>query len=1261
MSSLRVLRRLLLWLTSLPLLLVLLVLLLAGIAVSTETGLQGLLVLAQRVLPGQLSYSRASGRLLGPLQIEQLHYQDGPLQVTLADGEFDWRPTDLLHRVLTITRLHVNELDLQLPPSTATPTPSESAASKPLSLPDIRLPLAITIADLEGRDIHIQPADAKPIQVDAINLKAHTAPDGLIIELLEAWAPQGEVHLTGQLNPTDAYPLQAQLHWQFLTPEHGALTGQGDLKGELRDRLSVTQKITGAASLDLDGEVRQLLDKPAWSVKTKLDVADLKPFVLALAGKPLSVKLDAQGVLAQFQGQGEITTTLPELGPAALHFTAAGNTQSLQLDELRLTTPQRPLALNAKGELQFAELRFSATGQWQSLVWPLTGSPKVESAKGEFTVKGNPKDYQFQLAADLQGPDIPKGHWTLNGQGSDQAVREAHLNGQTLEGQIKGVASVAWAPALRWQADLSGDGLNPGAQWRNAPGKLDLHLKSDGSLENNTLRANALLDKFTGNVSGKMVNGNADVVIQDQNLTVKALRLKAGDAQLEAEGSLTQRWDLRWKLNAPQLQALMPGLSGTIASTGNLTGSRERPAVAANLTVQNLSYGANRIQRLRGEANVDTGGANRSRLQLNGEGLTLSGQNWKTLSLDGAGTPANHDLKTELTGDAGRFAVALSGSLQLPALLWQGRITQLVAKDTVAGTWNLDKPMSVRASARQASFDSACLSSTPTHVCLQGQWDQERGFNAQVKLDNLTPDPFKHFMPKGVELATHVNGEATVSGKAGGALQGKLNLNIAPGSLRLEANGRPLRFTLNGGSLQLDTNGHTANGQATLDLAQTGQLQASLQAQDPLGAARLNGKLNATVTDLGVIALFVPQVQNVSGQLRAAINVAGTAAKPTLNGEIRLENAGVAIPEAGIKLQNIQFTAANTGQGPLKLSGSVHSGSGELQLGGELDPLKPQVSLTIQGQDFQALNTTDLQLQLSPDLTLAFAEQQLRIDGQITVPRAHLRPGGERAGALKPSSDVVIVNKANGGGAPPKPNGIEIFAKVRVILGDDVQVETPVFKGKLIGNLLVEETPQLAPRGSGSIEVVAGNYRIYGEEIQIQRGQLLFSSSPLDNPGFDLRVARQIGSTSSDSQVTAGAQIRGTLKKPQLTLFSNPTMPDPSILSYLVLGRAPGGGESALLFKAAGALGMGGGESTKSMGDAVGLDALELQSGSSAKDTSVMLGKYLTPDLYIGYGVGLLSAVNTFNLKYRITKRLGLESTSSAIGTGADLIYTVEH
>lgn len=1380
MSAAAKLRRGLLWLIGLPLGLLVLAVVLGSIAITTETGLNTLLGLANRFAPGQLSYQNLSGPLSGPLHIEQLRYQDGPLQVKLASAELDWHPSALLGRRLNISRLHFKGLEIHLPPSEATPP-----AAEPFALPEMQLPLGITIADLQGRDIRIVPAQGNPIQIDAINLKAHSQADGLHIETLELKSPLGEVQLSGQVNPTGDYPLRLDLSWQGSLPPYGVFTGQGVIQGALREQLTSSHKITGPATLQLDGQVRQPLTEAAWSAKAQLDVADLQAFTPALAGKPLAVQLEAQGLMARFQGQGNLTTiapelgpttlrftaagdpsaikldelrltapdwalnllaaaevrfadgalsrfqsqgelraTVPELGPATLRFTAAGDPSAIKLDELRLTAPdwdlnllttaevqfahgalsrfqsqgemtatapeigpttlrftadgdakaiklhelrlaaaQHPLRLNAQAEVQLADLRFDASGQWQALAWPLRGSPQVQSASGAFSATGTPQDYRFSATAtDLRGPNIPKGSWAITGQGSDQAVRDLQLVGKTLDGSLQATAEARWSPAVGWQATLNGQGINPGAHWKELPGKLNFRLKSAGGLENGNLRANVLLEDLSGVLNGQPVAGTADVSVLNQDLTIRALQVSAGEARLEARGALTERWDLAWKLSAPQLKNLLPGLSGAVASSGQLSGSRTQPLVAAKVLVTNLRQGDTQIQQLRGEANIDSSGVNRSTVKASGEGLTLGGQKWQTLQLDGSGTPAAHELKAELSGAPGRLVLALAGSLQLPALLWQGRITQLSARETQAGHWTLEKPVALRASAQEVNVDSACLSNAPTRLCIQGQWRQSGDFTGRIQLSELKPEQFQRFFPKDTSLTTTLNGEATASGKIGGALQGKLTLNIAPGSVNTVAEGRPVRIAFNGGQVLLTTDGRNAMAQARLDLAQTGQMQTNLRVQEPFGAARLNGKLDATITDLQLVSAFAPQITEIKGQIRADISVSGTAAKPVARGEIRLENAALAIPEAGLQLQDLQFVAVSTERSVLQLTGSVRSDPGRLELSGQLDPFKPHLTLTLTGQDFQAIKTTDLQVQISPDLQIDFTPQQTRVTGSVTVPRAFIRPGGERPGVVNASGDAVIVKNRDGAAPKAKGQGMGIYADVRVILGEDVALETPAFKGRLRGDLQIVETPELAPRGTGNMEVVAGKYKIYGEEINIQRGQLLFSSSALDNPSLDLRVVRQERNIISGSEIMAGAQIRGTLKKPKLSFFSTPTLADPDILAYLVLGRAPGGSgnESALLFKAASAASAGQvGGITKGLSDAFGLDSAELGS-SSGGGTSFMLGKQLTPRLYIGYGIGLLNAINTFFLKYQFNQRLVLEAANNALGTGGDAVYTIE-
>ena len=1372
-------RRVLPWLIGLPLLLALLVVVLGGIAITTETGLRSLLGLSQRYLPGQLHYDKVSGRLWGPLRVEGLRYADGPLQVTLASADLEWNPAQLFDRQLNVGRLRFEGLEIHLPPPGPSPPKTE-----PFVLPNLQLPLGVTVTDLQGRDIRIVPAGAPAIQIDAVDLKARAQADGLTIETLEVKSPFGQARLQGRVNPTGDYPLQLTLNWQASVAPYGIFQGQGEIHGELRKVLQTRQTITGPANLELDGEARQPLTEGVWSVKVKSDAPDLKPFAPDLAGKPLEVRIDAQGVMARFQGQGEIDAVLPHLGPTTVRFTAAGDPSAIRLDELRLnaprwaltlatqgeaqfaegalsrfhgqgelnatvpqlgpatlrfnakgdrnaiqldelrlnapdwaltlstqgeaqlaqgalrqfqargeldanapeigpaklrfsasgdphlvkldelrlTSPNRPLNLTAKGEIQLADLRFAASGQWQALTWPLRGVAQVESAKGEFAVEGAPQDYRFRAAADLQGPNVPQGRWTVAGQGSDQAVREVKLVGQLLEGSVQADVDAAWKPAVGWRATVSGQGLNPGAHWKDVPGKLNFRLNTDGGLENNAPRANVALEELNGVLSGQPVAGKADVSVQNQNLTIRTLRLSAGEARLEASGALTERWDLAWKLNAPQLKSLVPGVSGTVASSGTLTGSRDRPTVAANFMVRDLRQGDTRIQQLRGEVNLDVGGASRSRLNVTGQELVLGGQRWQSLRLDGSGTPAAHELTTQLNGDPGSFQLALAGGLQRPAMVWQGRITQLSAKDTPVGNWTLERAAALRASAQDASLETACLSSAPSRLCLQGQWRHTGDFSARAQLSQLDPERFKRFLPAGTHLTTRIDGEAVASGKIGGALQAKLNVNIAPGNVNTLVNGRSVRIAFNGGTVRLNTDGRVAAGQARLDLAQTGQLQADLQVREPFGAARLSGRIDATIADLTLVSAFAPQITNLSGQIRANVSLAGTVAKPVPQGDIRLENAALTVEEAGLKLRDIRLVATSTGSGPFQLSGSARSDPGRLELSGQLDPVKPQLSLTVAGENFQAIKTTDLQVQISPDLTLDLSRRETRIEGTVTIPRAFVRPGGQRPGVINASGDAVVVKDRSGQTPQAKGPGMELFADVRVVLGRDVYLETPAFKGKLQGDLQVVETPQLAPRGSGNIEVVAGKYRIYGEEIEIQRGQLLFSSSPLDNPSLELRVVRQERNIISGDEIMAGAQIRGTLKKPKLTFFSTPKMSDPDILAYLVLGRAPGGSgtESAMLFKAASAAGVGQvGGMTKGLTDAFGLDSAEL-GGTSGGGTSFMLGKYLTPRLYIGYGIGLLNAVNTFFLKYQFSKHVMLEAASNVIGTGGDVIYTIE-
>jgi len=61
--------------------------------------------------------------------------------------------------------------------------------------------------------------------------------------------------------------------------------------------------------------------------------------------------------------------------------------------------------------------------------------------------------------------------------------------------------------------------------------------------------------------------------------------------------------------------------------------------------------------------------------------------------------------------------------------------------------------------------------------------------------------------------------------------------------------------------------------------------------------------------------------------------------------------------------------------------------------------------------------------------------------------------------------------------------------------------------------------------------VAEGKYTAYGRKLDIERGRLIFTGGPIDNPGIDLRAIKEF------PDVKAGVNVRGTLLQPHMTFF----------------------------------------------------------------------------------------------------------------------------
>jgi len=225
-----------------------------------------------------------------------------------------------------------------------------------------------------------------------------------------------------------------------------------------------------------------------------------------------------------------------------------------------------------------------------------------------------------------------------------------------------------------------------------------------------------------------------------------------------------------------------------------------------------------------------------------------------------------------------------------------------------------------------------------------------------------------------------------------------------------------------------------------------------------------------------------------------------------------------------------------------------------------------------------------------------------------------------------------------------------VLTDITLTLGDHVSVDTSGLTGLLKGSITLHSGGDGATTGTGELSVGEGKFAAYAHKLDIERGRLIFSGGPIDNPGVDIRAVKKL------PDVTAGVNVRGTLLAPTMTLFSDPTLSQSQILS-LILG---GGSLQSVQNKQTGGevLAQGGAILAQQIGSRVGIQDVSVESDLN-NETAVVLGRYLSPRIYISYGISLTESINTVKLQYTLNDHWTVKSEFGQ-ARGADLVYTIE-
>ncbi len=1221
--------------------------------INTESGTRWVFRTAAHLLDDALQAREVAGTLAGPLVLTELKYADpaGSQTFTVQHITLDLE----LHELLSKT-LHVRDLDVRGVRVTLGPPPQEPEPSQPFSL---QPPLDIELDRLQLADAAIYRDGQTLLQIDAAAAAGAWTGAGVNLRQLDVRSPQGEAHLQATIAGQEVYAGEAQgrFRWQA-----GERTYAGTLQAQARQELATLHaRLTAPLSANLQLDLQQRESTP-WTLAVEVPAFDpSKELMPDSSLRNLAASLHGSGDLTQATFDGRITVNDEPLQLERVHL--ARNPQQIALEAL---IHPRQGALRANGTVLLAD-EPSAKMQlsWQDVVIPAALAGQVLHTKGELRFDGSAQAYAATGTLRL-GPPQRLADIRLDLQGSPQRVQLRRLDIVQAAGELQTTGQVDLQPSIGWQVEARARHFNPGEFLAEWPGDLNLELTSQGQMNDRGPQGSLRLANLRGQLRQRPLRGEADLRIAPDMVLAGSLDLRSGRSRIQIRGEQNEAMNAHATIEVPALDDWLPDSGGELHGTISAKGRWPALKIAGQVRGNSLRMSTASMQTLALSFDVEEPQQPRGQLALDASAIAGGGLTFDTVRIRAGGDLGQHTLQLDASGQplATHLQLHGAGSTREGTFGWSGSVEQLVLDVQNAARLQLQQPVAIDYSRNAARLSQACFADGDIRLCMAASSEPSGALQARYSLQNvplaLAGALAATSMP--IDLSGVIDGEGSIQRDPQGRLDGSAVIRSAQGTIarRLEPTADEPEVLLKYDDLRMVVRLDGSNGNGSVDarLDDTGRLHGEATLSG-LGEAStgLRGSLDASLPSIAVVELFAPQLANVQGQVQVRAGATGTLDAPRIDGEISLANLATDVPALGLKLRDGRFSVTARPDGQFTLAGALSSGKGAVRFDGTAS-MAGDAHVDVAGQQFLAADIPGAQVLIDPKLQFTRDAQRMSLQGDVHIPsaRVDLQKLPRTQSSTKISSDVVVID-AQSQEQQAQSEALPLHATVQVTLGEDVALAGFGLDAKVAGQLQVREAPGAPTTGSGEVRV-AGTYKAYGQDLTIRQGQLLFASTPLDNPRLSIVAVREV------DPVVAGLRVEGSARNPQLTVFSEPPMAQSNALAYIVTGKPLneiGEGEGDAVQSAARSLGTAaGGLLAKNIGQRLGVDEVGITENKAIGGAALTVGQYLSPRLYLSYGIGLFEPGEVVTLRYKLSSKVTLEALNGPRDSRAGVEYRKE-
>ena len=1130
---------------------------------------------------------------------------------------------------------------------------------------------------------HLIATNGTEYDSSALNLSAIIYPES--IRLYTASLDYRAVHLraSGELRAALSLGMTGDLHADAAPEGQPTWTVNGRFDGSLA-HLGVDLRISEPFAAEFHGAADDLTNRWHWQGHAQLRRLDLTVWHLSnnlgLISGPLEVSGDRDG----FRAQGPLTPQALKAGALQTEFEGSFTAPTLAVTLFHLRHVASGAEAQAAGTISWqpAGPVLDLAGEWTHLRWPLAATDaRTLSDHGHYHLKGV-HSYDIEADGELHVGSLPtisvaRLHGQLSADGLHADAAELTVAGARaqLSGQMHWGASQNWQLQARVQ-ELDVATLRPGVA-----GHINFSLSAAGNRLDPQGDLEARLGDLSGSVRGQPAEGHGDIAHHGGEWLFRDVHVGLGATHIALDGRIggiispapaattasvtpaaatatsATAVNLNFTVDAEDLALLHPGAHGKLEAHGSLRGDRTDLTLLTTAKLSAVQWEGMGLDSLEAIITFDPHGTGRNDARIDLAGLTFGGRRLESLKLRTEGTTARHTLTFDARAEG--WDMAVRGAGRYASGQWLEQIEHAQITDGRKLQLELDAPAPLEVALDRLHFESICMHDEPARLCASASFDP-----LLRKLSIHASNMPMRALTAGLTVATDYEGtlgvqiEATDSAET--PWRGTLNAQLAQAAIRRHfASGRIETLNLGDGLVRAELTEHDLSAGLGLDAGNAGLIEGHLTAHGNDAAWRawpLTGDLSIETDAVGFLEAYVSQIDRASGRLKANLALSGSVDAPVIGGELDVTGAQLDAYQIALSLRDLNFHARLTGT-TLDLEGAANCGpDGHATVKGSMRWQQglPWGNLSIKGTDLRVINIPEARVDASPDVALDLQGQRIDVKGSVGLPYARIEPAN-LTNAVLPSSDELIVGES----APAHTTVFKVYSDITLQLGERVTVNTAGLSGRLSGSIRVATDDTGISRGSGELKVEEGKYLAYGRNLDVQRGRLLFSNGLMGDPGLDLRAVKKF------PDITAGVNVRGTLRQPRMTFFSDPEVAQSQIVSLLLAGGSlesvqntstttdPTARSSASRAD----LMQGGAILAQQIGGRYDIEAGVEQDLDN--ETSLVLGRYLSPRLYVSYGVGLAEAINTLKMRYTIGDHWTVK-TEAGTQRSADLVYTIE-